>query len=65
MKINDMSFYFSAWEVASILGVSEQKAYSIIRKLNYELKNEGYEVIKGKVLKSYFMEKYNINEKKE
>lgn len=49
--------YLTAQEVADIMGVSKTKAYGIIRRLNDELKANGYIVISGKVPKAYFKEK--------
>lgn len=55
-----MSFkaYLNAKEVTEILGVSRSKAYEIIRRLNFELEEEGYIVISGKVPKRYLEKKY-------
>lgn len=45
--------YFTASELAEILGISVGHAYKIIRKLNDELQKDGYIVIAGKVPKRY------------
>ncbi len=57
MKTNITPFY-SATEVATILGISSSSAYRIIRALNRELQSKGYIVIKGKISKKYFDEKF-------
>lgn len=44
-------------EVQEALGVSEGKAYEVIRELNGRLKAQGYITIAGKVNKAYFEEK--------
>lgn len=49
--------YLTAKEVSDALGVSESKAYNIIRELNSQLKEQGYLVISGKVSTKYFEEK--------
>ena len=49
--------YFSALEVAEMLGISRAKAYKIVRTLNEELKAEGYITIAGKVPKQLFYDK--------
>lgn len=49
--------FITAKEAAEILGVSEGKAYSVIRELNAQLKDQGYITIAGKVNRTYFMEK--------
>ena len=44
-------------DVMAVLEVSESKAYSILRKLNSELKERGFITIPGKVPTAYFEEK--------
>lgn len=56
------TIYYSANDIAKMLGISKSGAYSIIRKLNSELESRGYIVIQGKVSKAYFQEKwYGLN----
>ena len=47
--------YITAME---ILGIGRSKAYDIVREMNQELENAGYNVIKGKVPVRYFQKKY-------
>ena len=42
------SIFMKAEEVARFLGVSKTEAYRIIKRLNTELKGNGYMVISGK-----------------
>ena len=49
--------FIGAKEVAEILGVSEGKAYSVIRDLNKELKERGYITVQGKVSRVFFQER--------
>ena len=49
--------YLSAKEVAEALGVSDGKAYAVIRELNTQLKAAGYITVQGKVNRQYFVEK--------
>ena len=44
--------YITANEIMEILGIGRSKAYDIVREMNQELENAGYNVIKGKVPKS-------------
>lgn len=54
--------YYSAGDIAEMLGVSKAFAYNIIKKLNMELETQGFLVVSGKVSKSYFNEKwYGLN----
>lgn len=48
------SIYYYASDVSDILGVSETKAYAVIRELNDNLKSEGYIILRGRIPKSYF-----------
>ena len=50
--------YYTADEIAQMVGVGRTSAYQIIRKMNEELSKQGYLVIKGKIPKEYFDEKY-------
>lgn len=52
-----MSQFIDANEIASIMEISQSKAYEIIRELNSELKKMGYLVVRGKVSRAYFQEK--------
>lgn len=51
------SIFMKADEVMSFLGVSKTEAYRIIKRLNEELKKEGYMVITGRVSRRYLEEK--------
>ena len=52
--------YYTAMEVAKMLGVSRAKGYKIVRELNEELTKKGYIVIAGKIPKKFLEEKYYI-----
>ncbi len=49
--------YVTAKEVADAMGVSEGKAYAIIRQLNAELKERGYITVQGRVSRVFFEER--------
>lgn len=53
-----MKIYYSAADIATMLGVSNAKAYELIRKLNLELEKEGYLVLAGKVSVAYFNKRW-------
>ena len=53
----DSKVYYTAMEVAKMLGVSRAKGYKIVRELNEELTKKGYIVIAGKIPKKFFEEK--------
>lgn len=50
--------YYSAAEIAQMLGVSMGKAYKILREMNQELEAKGYLTIAGKIPVEYFKEKW-------
>jgi len=50
--------YFTADDVAQMLGVSRGQAYKVIKRLNEELEQKKYIVVAGKVPKKYFSERY-------
>lgn len=50
--------YLTAKEISETMGVSESKAYGIIRELNKELRTEGYLTVSGKVPVAFFKKKY-------
>lgn len=52
------NLYYTAAEIAEMLGVSRGHAYKIVKQLNEELSNRGYITIAGKVPKKYFAEHY-------
>ena len=60
--MNDMKelkkIYYTAEDVSIMLGISIGTSYRIIRKLNKELKEQGFIVIAGKLPIKYFQEKY-------
>lgn len=50
--------FYTALEVADMLGVSRGHAYKIVKELNMDLKKKGYIVVAGRIPKQYFKEKY-------
>jgi len=50
--------YYSADEVAAMLGVSIGKSYKILREMNRDLANKGFLTIAGKIPVEYFREKW-------
>jgi transposase len=50
--------YYTAQEVAEMLGVSRGQAYKIVKQLNAELAEMGKIVVSGKVPKRLFSERY-------
>ena len=51
--------FLTADDVAEYMGISVSMAYKVIRKLNDELKKQGYITISGKVNRRYFEMKIN------
>lgn len=52
----------SVKDVMEVLCVSKSKAYQIIQKLNEEMKQQGYLVVRGRVSKTYFYERMGLQE---
>ena len=50
--------YVNAKDMAEMLGISVGHAYKLIRKMNEELKEEGFLVIAGKVHRRYFEKRW-------
>jgi hypothetical protein len=49
--------FITAAEVAKDFGVSKGYAYSIVKKLNDELKEQGYLTVCGRVSRQYYIER--------
>lgn len=55
--------FIKAEEIAEELGVSTPFAYKLVRRLNEELKQQGFITIAGRVSKKYYQEKlYGIKQ---
>lgn len=52
--------FITADEIMKTLDIGRTKAYQIIKDLNAELTSKGYLVIKGKVSRQYFCQRYAI-----
>ena len=50
--------YYSAEDIAKMLGVSMGKAYKILREMNKDLASKGFLTIVGKIPVEYFKEKW-------
>lgn len=50
----ELSSFMDASEVKELLGISQSKAYQIIRLLNNELSAKGFLIVAGKVSRQYF-----------
>lgn len=50
--------YYSAADIAVMLGISMGKSYKILREMNSELSSKGFLTIAGKIPVAYFKEKW-------
>ena len=50
--------YLGVEDVKEVLHVSTSKAYEMIKRLNDELSQKGYMVIRGKVPEKYLQERF-------
>lgn len=53
--------FLTVADVAEFMGISVPTAYKVIRKLNDELKHQGYITIAGKISRIYFEKKIYSN----
>lgn len=58
--MNEKNF-LTANDVAAFMGISVPTAYKVIRRLNDELKKQGYITISGKISRIYFEQKVYSN----
>ncbi|GAB2044679.1 hypothetical protein AGATL06_11760 [Agathobaculum sp. TL06] len=56
-KSSNEKYFYTVYDVISILGVSKSTAYREIKRLNNELKAKGYITVSGKVPIKYFTER--------
>ena len=61
----ELSSFMDASEVKELLGISQSKAYQIIRLLNNELSAKGFLIVAGKVSRQYFNERFYGTERSE
>jgi len=50
--------YYTAAEIAQMIGVGRITAYGIVKQMNEELKSRGFLAVRGKVPKEFFDAKY-------
>ena len=55
--LREKSLFLNANQVADYMSISMPMAYKVIRKLNDEMKKDGYITISGKVNRCYFESK--------
>lgn len=58
--MNKHKVLYEVDDVSKLLLISKSKAYKIIKKLNDELENKGFIIIRGKVPIKYFKERFLI-----
>lgn len=60
-----MNNYIRADEIVEVMGISQAKAYKLIRQLNEELRKAGYITVSGRVSRRYFEERIYGFDRKE
>lgn len=50
--------FLNCTDIVEITGLSKASTYNLIRKLNEELEKKGYLTVRGKVISSYFYERF-------
>ena len=58
--MDEQKLMLTAADVAQLLDVKQSRAYSIIRKMNAELKEQEKLVLRGRVNRQYFFSKIKI-----
>lgn len=53
--------FLKAQDISEILGVSQAKAYKVIKEMNQELQEKGFIVFAGRVPEQYFYERTYCN----
>lgn len=53
--------YLTAAEVTEVLPISESQAYTVISRLNSELKAKGFMTARGKIPAKYLCERYGLD----
>jgi hypothetical protein len=58
--VNAKSPFMTAPELSEMTGTSLSKAYGLIRLMNEELRQRGYLTVRGKVNRSYALERFGL-----
>ena len=61
--MSEQSYFYTANELSSILGVSLSYSYRLISDMNSQLKEMGFITISGRIPKAYFNERFYLQEK--
>ena len=56
--MQNVTMFYTAADLASILGVSLSKGYLLIKQMNHELEEQGYMTISARVPKRYFEKRW-------
>jgi len=64
MSDNNKIGFYSVEDVMRIMGIGKTTAYKRIRELNAELAKKNKAVVKGKVPKAYFHERFELDNDK-
>lgn len=55
--------FYTKNDICQILGISDSKAYQMMRQLNAELTKSGYMTVRGRVPAEYFEKRVGIKRK--
>ena len=50
--------FYTAQDLHELLGVSESKAYGLIRTMNEELQSQGYLTVRGRISVAYVRKRF-------
>lgn len=58
-----MNYFLKAEDIAKLASISMSKSYKLIQKWNAELKEKGFETLRGRVPRQYAFERMGLNER--
>lgn len=58
--MNQRKLFYTAEDVAQIMGVCRGTAYKVIKEINQDLSGQGKTVVKGKVSRKALKERFNL-----
>ena len=61
MKTPKNQYFLTAHDIMQIIGCKRSKAFNIVRDLNKELRDKGFQVVRGLVPTKFFFERFHCD----